>query len=126
MEYEIKQTTNKTRQVGTGVKSFAEFNHFHESETYDGCLGVLTVLQTINKPGAESHNILQILHTMLLNNSFNDFTKQCTIIIIISGADSKLGLVWQVSHSLSSSPLLFPPFPSPSLHPCSSLRCRRH
>jgi len=56
------QITNKTQQVGTSVKSFAEFNHFHQSKTYDSCLRVLTVFQTIDKPGTQSHNVLQVLH----------------------------------------------------------------
>ena len=68
MKYDIMQTTNKTQDV-TGVKSFAEFNHFHHSKTYDSGLGVVAIFQTINEPGTQSNDILQVLHEILLNKS---------------------------------------------------------
>jgi len=50
------------QDVETGTESFAEFNHLHQTNTYNSSLCVVTILETINKPSTQCHYILQILH----------------------------------------------------------------
>jgi len=59
---ETLQTRDKHEDVKTGVKSFAELNHLHQSNAYDSGLGVVAVLETVHKPSAKSHDVLAMLH----------------------------------------------------------------
>lgn len=47
-------------QFATAIELFGEFNHFHKTQTNNGCFGVVSQFQAINKTSTASNNILQI------------------------------------------------------------------
>lgn len=47
-------------QFAAGIHDFNEANHFHQAQTNDSSLGIVTQAQAINETGAHGNNVLKI------------------------------------------------------------------
>jgi len=67
------------------MKSFAEFDHLHQTDAYDCSFGVISVFQTIDEASRKSHDILQnsTTYSQLRQKSTGKVTRSTTWQILV-------------------------------------------